>query len=442
MSRNKTILAVLMVCLSFNLIPLSYTAAKTEIKTPTIIEVVQTGNYLVKPLIKGLTSANTEVLGYIDGSFFGLAKVESEGTGSDNFSLAVNYQLKSGQHHFVAVARDKTSLVLSAPSPEIIINITGIPAPTLIQPDADTITGKVKPIIAGLTVSGSFVHIFIDGTYNGKTDLLEHPSGTANFIYKPFLNLAIGDHTLTAVAEDKLGQTSIKSDIIHFRVLSPTPAPSLLDIKNNVKVSNKPIITGLAKNSSLIKVFIDKKLNGQFVVKNNISGTANFAYIPYVGLTKGRHFVYTVAYDSVGKESRWSNIKYFIIGDVLIPEITPVAVEEKSNITATPAPLATEKNNEAEPEEKTAPAEELSGKTEEAKSEISDDQDIQKIINAPLNATTASGIINESRKLQSQLNLNLIVFILFLIAVIGWIFWVNRELIKEKQEQETKAKKE
>ena len=52
-----------------------------------------------------------------------------------------------------------------------------------------------------------------------------------------------------------------------------------------------------------------------------------------------------------------------------------------------------------------------------------------------------SGAINESQKQQGKLNVNLIIFIAFLFAIIVWIFWVNRELIKERQEEDSKNKK-
>ncbi len=50
-----------------------------------------------------------------------------------------------------------------------------------------------------------------------------------------------------------------------------------------------------------------------------------------------------------------------------------------------------------------------------------------------------SGMVDESKEMQGKLKWNLIIFILFLIAVIVWIFWVNRELIKEKREQNKKT---
>ena len=56
-----------------------------------------------------------------------------------------------------------------------------------------------------------------------------------------------------------------------------------------------------------------------------------------------------------------------------------------------------------------------------------------------------SGLVDESKRQQGRLQLNLLIFFGFLIAVIFWIFWVNRELIKERRalgEIEKEAKKE
>ena len=48
-------------------------------------------------------------------------------------------------------------------------------------------------------------------------------------------------------------------------------------------------------------------------------------------------------------------------------------------------------------------------------------------------------MIDESRDSQGKLKLSLVLFILFLVGVVAWLIWVNRELIKERQaENQTK----
>lgn len=292
-----------------------------------------------------------------------------------------------------------------------------MPAPTMIEPDENTVTGKVKPLIKGLTISGTFVRVYIDGVYNGKTNILMHNSGTANFAYQPFLNLSAGEHTAWAVAENEASGKSGISNVLNFRIEKPMPAPVIFTpVINGNSSYNRPFIVGLAKNDSLIKIFIDHKLNGQFAITNHRSATASFAYLPYLPLTSGRHLVYTTAIDNRGKESSWSNIVYFVVNQ---PVAAPLA--RSGAVAEEPEVVLEEEKIQAE--EKTA------------------DEEIQKIIAEGIEKEKPKeGLINEDKEKQSELNLSLIIFIVFLLAVAGWIFWVNRELIKEKRGQAEKEK--
>lgn len=327
------------------------------------------------------------------------------------------------------------------------VNGLTMPAPTMIEPDENTITGEVKPLIKGLTINGTFVHVYIDGVYNGKTDILTHDSGAANFAYRPFLNLSEGRHMAWTVAEDETGEKSGVSNVLNFRIEKPMPAPTIFaPVINGDTSYNRPFITGLAKNDSLIKIFIDHKLNGWFMITNHQSGAASFAYLPYLPLTEGGHLAYAVAIDNRGKESRWSNIVYFTVKQPAAPPIarSEAEIEEPAIVVSQPEAAAEEiKVEELKEEEIAGETEIVSGeeKTEE-KTQSEDkiaDEEIQKIISEGIEREKPKeGLINEDKEKQSKLNLNLIIFIVFLLAVAGWIFWVNRELIKEKRKQAEK----
>ena len=309
-----------------------------------------------------------------------------------------------------------------------------IPAPTMIEPDESVISGKVKPLIKGLIVDGTLARVYIDGVYNGKTEILAHDSGTANFAYKPFLNLAVGEHTAWAIAEDETGQKSCPSNMLKFRIEQPMPAPTIFSPVASAKTAhNRPFIVGLAKNNSLIKVFIGHKLNGQFQITNHESGTANFAYQPFQGLTKGRHLAYITATDNRGKESCWSNIVYFTVKQSAIDQITAGETIEI---------VAEIKEIESDEEESAVVFSKDADIDEDQTVEIIDNE-IQQIIEDGIEEEEASvGLINEDKEKQGKLNTNLIVFIVFLFGIIAWIFWVNRELIKERRSQAKKAQDE
>jgi hypothetical protein len=220
------------------------------------------------------------------------------------------------------------------------------------------------------------------------------------------------------------------------------------------------LIVGLAKNDSRIKVYIDQVLNGEFLVENNQSGTASFAYQPFLPLSGGNHLVYTEAVDSRGKVSSWSNIVYFQVSGLIEPTISDQAAIEKSDtvgeiqedtskedlaVTITPIEGTVEEVDvlgEELNDEEASPVEEEMIEAEPTREEDEVNELIARVGEGEPGKT---GILDESKQSQGRLQLNLIIFLVFLIAVIVWIFWVNRELIKERKELtelEDKAKKE
>lgn len=417
-------------------------AKANTVSVPAIIAVSgwQTG----KPFITGLTGENTEVLVYIDGVYSTAAFINREDGATDNFFYRSEARLSEGRHAIMLIARDKNSLVLSPPSTEIEFVVPPLPAPTMLWPDKNAVIGKAKPLITGLTVSGTFAGIYIDGVYNGKTEILNNESGTADFAYQPFLNLKKGWHTVWATAEDGAGGKSGISDILNFYVENPMVAPTLFNpVVNNSAVCGKPFIVGLAKNESAIKVFIDHKLNGQFKAGSHPSGTVDFSYLPFSVLTKGAHLLYATAIDNRGKESGWSNIIYFTVRQ---PAIAQAARDEQPDAAAEikEAREAQNENEVAAISSETGAVEEISGEQAAVSDEKGGggkaDEEVKKLIEEEIaNNKEESGLINEDREKQGRLNFSMIVFIIFILSAIAWVLWVNRELIKEKREQNKKT---
>jgi len=406
------------------------------VSAPTILE-LENGRVL------GLAHINSEVMIYVDGTYMGNADMGESETQTNNFIYNLPQNIDSGQHVLEAIAKDRTSLLLSIFSNPINFYVQDLPAPTMIKPDEDTIIGKVKPFVTGLSVSGTKVHVFIDGVYNGRTEFLEHVSGTANFVYRPFLNLGVGSHTIWTIAEDVRGRKSSPSNVLYFNIERPLPSPTIFTpVVNKYTNAEQPFIVGLAKNDSKIKVFIDHKLDGEFNVKNHVSGTANFAYRPFTALSSGNHLVYTVSVDARGKESRWSNIIYFFVSGpiVLATEFVPEMEDglESETEDQTLAPAQEEKIEEIKDEQKLEQVrEDKEEKRDEKKNEesVQVDQELENIIKYDSSdEEKESGSLNEGEESQTALKMNLIIFLAFLLAIIAWIFWVNRELIKERRE--------
>jgi hypothetical protein len=408
------------------------------VTAPTLLK-IENGRVL------GLAHINSEVMIYVDGSYVANADMGKSNTETNNFVYVLSEKISVGHHVLEALAKDKTSLLLSIFSNPINFYIKDLSAPTMIEPDENTITGKVKPFVTGLTVNNTKVHFFVDGVYNGKTEFLNHESGTANFAYRPFLNLEPGAHNVWTIAEDVNGRKSSPSNVLYFNIEKQLPSPTIFKpVVNQHTNIEQPFIVGLAKNYSKIKVFIDHKLDGEFMVENHPSGTANFAYRPFSFLTSGNHLVYTSAVDSRGKESRWSNVVYFFVpGPIVLASEFTQTEEEEPVISEVPEAMKEKEVKEVKVEEKiNQKQEEKQSKKDDGSIESVDiNEDVESIIQYNGDEEKDElGSLNEGKESQNALKMNLVIFLAFLLAIIAWIFWVNRELIKERRENSEENK--
>ena len=207
------------------------------------------------------------------------------------------------------------------------------PAPTLVAPANSSHTVKTKPLITGLTKNNTWVKVFIDGTFNGQFKATNHPSGTANFAYAPFLNLKPGWHEVYVQSMDTTGRASLPSATLRFYVEHPYPMPTLFTpVVNEDTTVQRPWIVGVAHNDSLIRVYVDSQFNGQLMVKNSTSGTGSFAYRTFYPITAGRHTAYTIAVDPSGKASRASAVIEFNIATPVAVSTTETAANTKGEV--------------------------------------------------------------------------------------------------------------
>jgi hypothetical protein len=114
---------------------------------------------------------------------------------------------------------------------------------------------------------------------------------------------------------------------------------------------------------------------------------------------------------------------------VVISESSGAVVEKTAAETITPE----KKTRPAEPslnEKEAAIKQELKDKEREALEKITG-----LVGTGAEEVKSDQGMINEGKQNQGRLKLNLVLFILFLLGVVGWLLWVNRELVKERRAQ-------
>lgn len=185
-----------------------------------------------------------------------------------------------------------------------------IPAPTLISVKDGAALTNQKPVITGLTINGTRVDIFIDGNFDGAAAVRDHESGTASFSYTPKNSLAPGFHVISALSaiEDNMSQ----EEIVNIQVIGFVPPTLFIPVFNLETLESRPFITGVAKNNSLVKIYLDGQYDGEIWVKNHPSGTPSFRYQPKRDLKVNMHQVRAIAVNRLtGQESINSNIVTF-----------------------------------------------------------------------------------------------------------------------------------
>ncbi len=372
---------------------------------------IQPGASEKERIIFGSTEKGTDVFIFLDGLFVGSAQPGRElGADKIGFSFYLKRDIKLDGRTVTALARDSKTLIISDYSASVVISgesgrasgegAKEVPAPTLVSPNISAVIGKSRPTIFGFARGGNNVEIYIDGVYAGDTGTTSDKLFTASFTFVPASDLAVGQHQVYAVAKNDQGQRSTVSELLIFNIGEKLPAPILEDPIINLDNSDLPLFVGLTYSNTSVFVYVDDQLIGQAKVENRDSGVTSFAYQLQQPLTRGGHLVYTVAIDKKGKESDHSNYVYFFAGENLEPVITEEAV------------------------------------TDIAEAQNESDNELAAILDQKGSTDKDSGgMINEAKEKQAALKWNIVVFLAFLLAVIGWIFWVNRELIKEKRKQ-------
>ncbi|MFH1367044.1 MAG: fibronectin type III domain-containing protein [Patescibacteria group bacterium] len=186
-------------------------------------------------------------------------------------------------------------------------------SPTIVFPEADSTIDTSSPTITGLARSNNTIFIFIDNDLEKTVLSTDHPSDTGSFFYKIRRNLSNGVHSVYTIARNADGVYSDRSPKIYFTVALPYITPTLFEPIFKDGTNPEVIIRGVARNDSLIKVYVDGQYVDEFAVVNNaLNETPSFAYsLPVSGLGQGSYEITVRAFDLNGKSSRISNALNF-----------------------------------------------------------------------------------------------------------------------------------
>jgi hypothetical protein len=204
-----------------------------------------------------------------------------------------------------AFETDKTFVLTAEPA--------YLASPTIVFPSAGSIIDISSPTITGLARSNNTIFIFIDNDLENTVLSTVHLSDTGSFFYKLRRNLPNGLHSVYTIARNADGVYSVRSPKIYFTVVLPYITPTLFEPVFKDGDDPQVIIRGVARNDSLIKVYIDGQYVDEFwVVNSAINETPAFTYtLPVSGLSQGSYKITTQAFDLNGKASKISNAVSF-----------------------------------------------------------------------------------------------------------------------------------
>lgn len=240
----------------------------------------------------------------------------------------------------------------------------GMPGtPTVLVPTTSAHTSQVKPVIAGVTHSGTQVDIYIDNQFNGHATVVEGHHGTAHWSYVPFLNLTHGWHTIQVKAQNSSGGRSVVSQPTYLFVDLLVPSPTLFTpVVNADTVASKPWIVGLATGGMTLDVWMDGELNGSVEVGGSRDEVVSFKYQPFLPLTAGKHSVSVVAHDASGGMSSPAQLSFSVQAATQVTARVSSVASAADGISTEPSvetdTVVETAQNTTEPKPQAEPAEE------------------------------------------------------------------------------------
>jgi hypothetical protein len=286
MKKNKTIFAFLGLLVAL----LFANSALAETYKPTILETtVLKADYGDQVMVKGLSSKNSIVLVYINGSYYGLANISNNDPDLNNFSYLspVLTGVKNNNYTVLAIARDQETLELSSPAEGKVSSVIEksylektesikkptnqtikqnvktdkeeVLAPTLLSPKGNVSTNK--PVISGHGELGQKIRLFIDDQDFIEIRIKSDSAGSANFEIQPNTELSSGLHFAYAVAINENGDFSKNSNLLSFIVQNSdgkvygekiqNPSINTTTTPNNTALVDKNATSSLASSSSV-----------------------------------------------------------------------------------------------------------------------------------------------------------------------------------------------
>ncbi|PLX20423.1 hypothetical protein C0584_05785 [Candidatus Parcubacteria bacterium] len=289
----------------------------------------------------------------------------------------------------------------------------------------------LNPLVFGETEANTRVLVYLDGEYFSDAEVL-------NFGDKAKFNFFVNElpreglHKIFFISQASNGVLSPPSKELDFYITKKIDLPKII----NISTGENPMIFGKSENENTVDIFIDGQLFSSIFIPYNSNNTFS---VDLGNISKGAHNASFIARDAMGRKSlKTESLAFYISSEGSKgPENNQEEYTEAENSTA--SKQNENSNNTTYPEiSSKAETEEVvvegvdNINTTTSTSEDLLSSELEDINTSEDQETQEGGALNEDGEKQSDLKWNLIIFLSFLVAVILWIVWVNKEIKEEE----------
>jgi len=216
-----------------------------------------------------------------------------------------------------------TSITLIKPNTLQAAVLNSIPAPTTLSPLNGNLTHNSQLYITGVTHNDTLVDVYIDGTYNGRAEVINDISGTAHWSYKPFLALKYGEHTIYTVARSQDEKNRSQESFYKTFTVAPHMEAPIVSLEHNSLNWQRPNILGITDEYTDLNIYIDGQIVKTFEFKKeNLTDSTKikFRLETPENLNPGWHQISAESVNILSNQSKRTDVILGVhIGDAKTP---------------------------------------------------------------------------------------------------------------------------
>jgi hypothetical protein len=282
------------------------------------------------PITVSVSSNTTSVQFKVDGNNSDAA------VNSAPFSLSLNTTtLSNGSHSLSAVASNSAGQSTISAAVTVIVSNSGHPTIAITSPlSGATVSGTVS-VLTSVSSNTTSVQFKVDGNNSGAAVTSAPFSLSLNT-----MSLSNGSHSLSAVASNSAGQTTISAIVVVTVANAGAPTISITSPLSGATVSGTvSVLTSVSSNTTSVQLKVDGNNSGAAVISAPFSLSLNATTLP-----NGSHSLSAVASNSAG-QSTISAAVAVTVSNTTLPTISINSPLSGATVSGTIAVLTSVSSN-------------------------------------------------------------------------------------------------